>query len=149
VFTVTGSPALAFADAIALVLASDAILTSLAGGGIFAALPRAGRTGLPYVVLGRRDYDDQGGAMQLAGGLAKLSLEVWSDLNGPGLVHQIQSRTRALLLRQTLPLVGFAMLGAALTCAAEQVTLDPDPDMPERNLFHGTQEWTAWLEEAA
>lgn len=147
-WTVTGSPALAFADAIAAVLTADLVLTALVTG-VYAALPRAGRTAVPYVVLARREFDDTGGAMQVAGGLAKIFLEVWSDKDGPAEVQQIQSRIRALLLRRTVPIAGYTMLSASLTCAMETVTLDPDPDMPERTLFHGAQEWTAWLEEAA
>lgn len=146
-FTVTGSPALAFADALTAVLVADAVLSGMVTG-IYGALPRAARVTLPYLVLARREFDDTGGAMQVAGGLAKLFVEVWSGQNGPAEAQAIQSRVRALLLRRTLALSGYAMIDHSLTCAMEQVTLDPDPDMPERSLFHGEQEWTAWLEEA-
>ena len=147
-FTVTGSPALAFADAIALALTSDATLMAMVTG-VYAALPRAGRTLVPYIVLGKRESDDTGGAMQIAGGLSKIFLEVWSNLNGPAQVQQIQGRIRSLLLRRTLLVSGYTMLANSLTCPMESVALDPDPDMPENTLFHGEQEWTAWLEEAA
>lgn len=146
--TVTGSPSLPFADALVAVLTADAVLTGLASSGIYASLPRGVRTVPPYIVIGRREMDDVGGAMQVAGGQARVVVEVWSNLNGPAEAQQMQSRIRALLMRRTLPVSGFLMIDGSLTCVHERVELDFDPDMPERSLFHGVQEWVADLEES-
>jgi Protein of unknown function (DUF3168) len=148
VLTVTGSPALPFADAIRAALLADATLQALVPSGILSALPRATRTTMPYQIIGRRGFDDQGGAMQLEGGHATVFIDTWSDHNGPSEVQQIQARNRVLLQRQPLAVSGFVLIAGSLTCAEELVFVDFDADMPERTLFHGVQEWRAWLEEA-
>jgi hypothetical protein len=145
----TGSPLIPWVDATAALLTADATLVALATGGIYAALPRNGRTTMPYVILGRREMNDQGGAMQLEGGKALLVIDVWSDHNGPSEAQAIQSRIRRVLQRQTLTIVGFAMIAGSMACEEELVFPDFDPDMPERTLFHGVQHWSAYLEEAA
>lgn len=144
----TGSPLLPWVDAALAVLRADAALALLALGGVFASLPLSIRTSLPYVILGRRELNDQGGAMQLEGGKALLIIDVWSDHNGPSEAQAIQSRIRRLLQRQTLVIVGFSMITGSMTCEEETVFTDFDPDMPERSLFHGVQHWGAYLEEA-
>jgi hypothetical protein len=149
VFTVTGSPLLPWVDALTAVLVADAALALLAPGGIVAALPRSVRVVEPYVIVGRREIDTLGGAMQISGGLAHVTLDTWSAQNGPAETQQIQARCRVLLERQALRIPGFAMLDGSLTCEVEDVTADFDPDMPELTLFHGVQTWMAWLEEAA
>src|SRR5437870_252058 len=114
--TVTGSPALPFADAIRAALLADAVLTALAPGGVLSALPRAARTAMPYQIVGRRAFDDQGGAMQLEGGQATVFIDTWSNRNGPGEAQQIQARNRVLLQRQPIAVSGFVLLAGSLTC---------------------------------
>lgn len=147
-FTVTGSPALAFADAILADIKAYATAMTLLTGGVYASLPRGVRKVPPYLMVGRRDLDDQGGAMQLAGGHATVFLDVWSKFNGPAEAQQIQSCLRARLMRRALTVSGFTMIEGSLTCVQEFVMPDPDPDMPEQALFHGVQQWVADLEES-
>lgn len=148
--TVTGSPLGAFGDAIYARLAADVALLALAPGGVYASPPRDVRVPLPYVLVGqRREMTDQGGAMQIEGGLASIWVDVWSDKNGPAETQDILSRIRLLLQRQLLPVPGYSMIERSLTCPEELVTTAPDPDLPTRELFHGLQRWNADLEEAA
>ena len=146
--TVTGSPLLPWVAAIEAVLAGDTVLATLVPGGIYAALPAAGSVLEPYVVLGDRDLDGtDGGAMQIAGGLATLTIDVWSDASSSGEAHGILSRIFALLERQPLEVVGYSLVRGSMTRTKEALIRDFDPDMPERTLFHGSQDWTAWVEE--
>jgi Protein of unknown function (DUF3168) len=149
VFTVTGSPLEAFADAIGAALAADAAFLALATGGIFASVPEGSRATMPYVVLANRTLNDQGGAMQLAGGQAAVQVDFWSGLNTPHEVQALQSRARVVLHRQPVVIVGFAMMQGSLTCEEELVFQDFDPDMPKRSLYHGVQRWIADLEEVS
>lgn len=145
--TVTGSPLAPFADAIYLRLAGDATLAALASGGVHASLPESRRVDPPYVVIGHRTLGDQAGAMQREGGNADVTVDVWSAYNGPAEAQDIQAQIRRLLLRQDIPVAGFALYGGSVTCPEEMCFADFDPDMPERSLFHGVQRWVGLLEE--
>lgn len=147
--TVTGSPKTAFAQAFYLALAADAILLTLVTGGVMTAVRRDVRVSYPYLIVGRRDLRDHGaGAMQREGGTVHLFVDVWSAANDPIEVEQIQSRVRALMTRNDLAVSGFALYAGSVTCPEELVFTEPDPDLPERSLFHGVQQWTGLLEEA-
>lgn len=148
--TVAGSPLAPFADAIYRRLSGDATLLALATGGVGASLSRTERTEPPYVVVGSRELlsTPDGGSMQIEGGSAAVTVEVFSKENGPQEAQDIQSRIRALLQRYDLSIAGYVMHGGSLICEDERVFSDFDPDMPERSGFHGVQRWTALLEEA-
>lgn len=147
-YPVTGSPTQALVDAIRVTLTGDATLMALVTG-VFGHLSEAARTAYPYIVLGRRSRNNDGGAMQIAGGLATLQLDVWSDHNGPSQVHAIQSRVSVLLERRSLSLTGFSLRPGSLTCELEEVFDEDDPDSPDRLLYHGVQRWTGDVEEVA
>lgn len=145
--TVTGSPNAAFADAVFRVLSTDATLLALVTG-VYASAPDAAKLVKPYVIVGDRDFAPQdAGAMQLEGGRARVTLDVWSDYNGPAETQDIQSRIRVLLLRASLPVQGFALFAGSVICEDEQCVADWDPDMPKQSLFHGVQAWIGLLEE--
>jgi hypothetical protein len=146
VFTVTGSPTQAFVDALRAALVADTTLMALVTG-VFGHVSEAARTAYPYLVLGHRSRTNDGGAMQLAGGQVTVQLDVWSDHKGGSEAHAIQSRVAALLERKTLPVTGFAMVEASLTCEFEDVVIDPDDDNPKVSLYHGVQRWAAQIEE--
>lgn len=153
--TVTGSWAGPFADALLRALVADETLLTLLGRGdpalganrVTASQKDQRQRGFPRIVGARREATDQGGALQLEGGQAVLWLDVWSDLNGPHEVHQLQSRVRALLQRRRLTVDGFRLVEGSLTCAEELVFPDFDPDMPQQGLFHGVQKWAADVDE--
>src|SRR5262245_62467548 len=110
------------------------MVTSITG-----ALPRGTRTTYPVLVLGRRTFDGEGGAQQLAGGRAMLQIDVWSQKNGPFEATSILSRVRQLLERRTLNVSGFSMIVGSLHCELEEVFDEPDEDAPEQTLYHGVQ----------
>jgi len=149
---VSGTPLIAFADAIFQRLSTDDALVALAPGGIVASLPQASRTLRPYVIVGsQRELQDRtgAGAMSLEGGKASLVIDVFSDYHGPKEVQDIQARIRLLLQREDLPLVGAVLFGGSLMVEDERVIPDFDPDMPERSGFHGVQRVTGLVEELA
>lgn len=146
--TVTGSPVGPFADAVLTRLKADATLLALATGGIYESLPKRTRVACPYVVLGHQDLGSSDAGMQIEGGQVSVTIDIWSDKNGPNEARAIQSRIRVLLQRYNLTVVGFALVLGSVTCDDERVFPDADPDMPERALFHGVQQWTAYVEEA-
>jgi len=86
--------------------------------------------------------------MQREGGQATVTIDFWSDKNGPQETRTLQARSRTLLQRQDLTVSGFELTRGSVTCDDEKVFADSDPDIPERGLFHGVQRWTAWLEES-
>lgn len=147
--TVTGSPVGPFADAVLTVLKADSVLATLASGGIYTALPLRMRLTSPYVIVGHQQMGPSDAAMQIEGGQITLTVDVWSEANGPHPARAIQSRIRALLQRRDVAVSGFALVLGSVTCDEELVFADKDPDIPERSLFHGIQRWTAYLEEAA
>jgi len=147
-FAVTGSPTQAFIDALRAVLVADAALTALVAG-VFGHLSEAARTAYPYLVLGRRSRQNDGGAMQVAGGKVSVQLDVWSDHKGASEAHAILSRVYAVLERRALSVSGYVVIAGSLTCEMEEVFDEPDADKPEARLYHGVQRWTADIEEAA
>lgn len=148
-YSVTGSPIEAFADAVLTALNDDSTYKDLSSGGVYASLPRATRTAVPYTVLGRRQLLGGGGAMQVDGGTVAAWLDVWSEQNSPHEVQTILSRARAVLQRAPLRVAGYTLIAGSLTCEEELVIPDFDPDAPERSLYHGIQKWTADVEEAS
>jgi Protein of unknown function (DUF3168) len=147
-FTVTGSPTQAFIDALRLALIADATLMALVIG-VFGNLSEAQRTVYPYLVLGRRSRQNDGGAMQIAGGHVSVQFDVWSAHKGASEAHAILSRVAALLERRSLRVSGYAVIAGSLTCEMEEVFDEPDADKPGARLYHGVQRWTADIEEAA
>lgn len=156
---VTGSPLIAFADALYSVLGADAKLPMLARNGtvaVLAAVPRESRTAFPYVVVGRRELKGSGFAMQVSGGEGGVFVDVWSDFNGPEEAQDIQARIRAIVLRdptdavaQRMLLGNARMIADSLTIEDEKVFEDFDADMPKRSRFHGVQFVSADLEETS
>lgn len=146
-YTVTGSPLGPFADAVLTALLDDGNLTAIVGDRIVASTKRGERTTLPYIVGGRRDLMPGAVPMQTEGGEASLWLDFWSELNSPDEVQRMMARARAALSRRTLPVVGFTMRGGSLTCVQELVIPDFDPDMPQKSLYHGVQQWSADIDE--
>jgi hypothetical protein len=146
-YTVTGSPLGPFADAVLTALLEDGNLTDIVGDRIVASTMRGSRTAFPYIVGGRRDLMPGAVPMQTEGGEATIWLDFWSELNSPDEVQRMLSRGRAVLSRRTLPVVGFTMRGGSLVCQQELVIPDFDPDMPQKSLYHGVQQWTADLDE--
>lgn len=147
----TGTPSAPFATAIYQRLRDDATLGALAPGGVHASLPQASRTDRPYVVIGLREFRDNGGVgpggMQREGGVATVTVDVFSDFHGPQETEDIQARIRQLLQRHDLSVSGFVLYRGSLMCEDERVFSDFDPDMPERSGYHGVQRWTGQLEE--
>lgn len=158
---VTGTPLIAFADALYSVLGADPILPTLARRvgatvAVLAAVPRESRLPFPYVVVGRRELKGSGFAMQVSGGEGGVFLDVWSDFNGPEEAQDIQGRIRAIVLRDPTDAVARAMLqnnarmiADSLTIEDEHVEADFDVDMPKRSLQHGVQRVSADLEETS
>lgn len=144
---VTGSPKGPLANAIFVALKADASLVALATGGIYEAMPRATRVSFPYVHVGERNAETNTGAMQREGSDVRVTVHVWSEARGAAECEAIQSRIRAVLQRANLPVTGFLMLGGSLVCDTELCIPDVDPDMPERSLYHGVQQWIADLQE--
>ena len=147
-FMVTGSPAQAFIDVLLTTLRADATLIALVTG-VYGHLTEAQRTAFPYIVLGRRHRDSDGGAMQLAGGHVSVQIDVWSAHKGASEAHAICSRIAAVLERRTLLVSGYAMVAASLTCEMEEVFDEPDTDDPNALRYHGVQRWVATIEESA
>jgi hypothetical protein len=146
-FVVTGSPTQAFVDAVKDRLDGDTTLAALVTG-TYGHLSEAARVAYPYLVLGQRTLDNEGGAMGLPGGRITLQLDGWSDRKGPSQMHTILSRVRVLLERQTLRLDGFVMVVGSLTCELEDVFDEPDEDKPGNRLYHGVQRWVASVDAA-
>jgi hypothetical protein len=145
-FTVTADPTVAFVDAFKAVLTADSTLVALVTG-IYGHLSEAARTPYPYVVLGRRDRSDAG-AMQIAGSMITLQVDVWSDGKGPYAASRIVSRIYALLERRALVVPGFACLPGSLTCEGQEIFDEPDEDKPGSRLYHGVQRWVAEIHES-
>ena len=114
-FTVTGSPTQAYIDALRTILRADATLMALVTG-VFGHLSEAARTAYPYLVLGRRSRQSDGGAMQIAGGHVSVQLDCWSDHQGASEAHAILSRVAVLLERRSLTVSGFAVLNVVFAC---------------------------------
>ena len=146
--TVTGSPIGAFVDALLGVLVGDATLMAIASGGIYTSLPLRQRTPFPFVVLNRHQLGPSDAPMQLEGGRCSVMMDVWSAPNSPDQTRRIQARIRVLLQRRDVAVAGFALIQGSLSCDEELVMQEPDPDIPERQLFHGVQRWSALLEDA-
>lgn len=145
-YPVSGSPTTAFVDAIRALLLADATLTGLLSSttAVFGHLSEAERTDYPYVVLGRRSRTNDAGAMQTAGSMQALQIDVWSDHKGPAEAQGICSRIAVLLERSpTLTMTGFDYVQGSLTCELEDVFDEPDEDSPDRRLYHGVQRWMA------
>jgi hypothetical protein len=146
---VTGSPITAYVDAIRTVLLADTTLMALVTG-LYGHLPDASRTEPPYLVIGRRHRDNDGGAMQIAGGRVTVDVDGWSGAKGPFEMQRILSRVAYLLeRRRTLAVSGFAYLEGSLTCEMEDVFDEPDEDKPESGVYHGVQRWTADIHESS
>jgi hypothetical protein len=146
-FTV-GSPVQAFVDALRTALLADATLTALlsTATAVYGYVPEAARTAYPYLVLGHRTADRDGGAMQVAGGKVTVQLDGWSSHRGASEMQAILSRVSVVLERQTVTVTGFTLIQNSLTCELEGVFEEPDEDAPERRLYHGVQRWTALIE---
>lgn len=141
-YPVTGSPVTAFADGVRTLLQADATLTALVTG-VYGHLSEAARTAYPYVVLGRRSRAGDAGAMQTAGSVVTLQLDVWSDAKGPYPVQQILSRIVVLLERRPVTVTGFTVIEGSVTCEFEEIDDEPDEDTPGARLYHGVQRWQA------
>lgn len=149
---VSGTPLVAFGDAVFQRLNTDGVLSAMVAGNIVASLPQGSRTMRPYVIVGsQRDLMDRtgAGAMTREGGKAAVVVDVFSDYHGPQEVQDIQARIRVLLQRQDIPIVGAALFGGSLAVEDERIMPDFDPDMPERSGFHGVQRVTGLVEELA
>lgn len=145
-FTVTADPTVAFVDALKARLSADATLVALVTG-IFGHLSEAARVSYPYVVLGRRTSDSEGGAMGLPGGQVSLQIDVWSNAKGPFEASAICSRIYQLLERYGLVVPGFDLLNGSLHRAMQEVFDEPDADSPNQLLYHGVQRWMADIHE--
>lgn len=146
-FTSTGSPVQPFVDALRQALRADAAFMAMVTG-LYGDLPASARTAYPYVVLGQRSRQNDSGAMGVAGGHVTVQLDCWSAHRGASEVHAILSRIAVVLERAPLRVSGFDLLHGSLTCELEDVTDEPDPDMPEKRLYHGLQRWTAEIHES-
>jgi hypothetical protein len=152
---VTGSAAGPLVDAVYTRLTTDGPLTVLIAGRVFTSLPKTGsRVPFPYVVIGRVELGSKSaearrlaGAMGKEGVVARLTLDTWSQQNGPSEAFAIQARIRVLFQRQPLVVAGFDVVAGSVTCEDELMFPDVDPEMPDRSLFHGVQQWTAILED--
>lgn len=146
-FTVTGSPVQAFVDALKAALTADAALMAIVTT-VTGHVSETAKQTLPYIVLGRRSRDTNGGAMQLPGGKVTVQIDWWSGARGPYQAQTIGGHVSRLLERQTLRLSGFTMVTGSLTCELEDVFDEPDDDMTDEKLYHGVQRWTADIHEA-
>ena len=146
-FTVTADPTVAFVDAIKARLSADAQLVALVTG-IFGHLSEAARVAYPYLVLGRRTSNNEGGAMGLAGGQVTLQIDGWSNAKGPYAISSIGSRVYAVLERQPLSVSGFALVEGSLTREFQEVFDEPDEDKPDSRLYRLVQRWTAEIDES-
>ena len=147
-FTVTAEPTLAFVDAVASQLRADAVLLAIVTG-VYGHLSEATRVAYPYVVLGRRSFLRDAGAMGCAGGTVSLQLDHWSAAKGTYEVHRMLSRVSVRLERFPLVVPGFDAIASSLTCELSEVFDEPDEDKPENRLYHGVQRWVCELHEAA
>lgn len=146
-FTVTGSPSQAFVDALSATLQADSVLMGLVTG-VFAHVSEKARTNFPYVVLGRRTGDGNGGAMQMPGGQYTVQIDVWSEDKGPFVTSTILSRIFTLLERQPLRVSGFELIRGSLTRTEDEIFTEPDTDDPKQVLYHGVQVWTGEIHES-
>jgi len=121
-------------------MAADDVL-SAALTGIYGYVPAATRTAFPYLVLGRRQRNNDSGGMQAPGGHVTVQIDVWSDHKGPSEMHTLLSRIAWLLERVDISVPGFALVRGSLTCDFEDVFDEPDGDSPDRVLVHGVQRW--------
>lgn len=153
---VTGSPITAFVDAFRNVLIGDteALNGSVAlmglVTGVYGHVSDRARTDFPYLVIGDRHRANDGGAMQIVGGMVSVQLDGWSAAKGPFEMQSILSRVAWLCERRTgFKVAGFAALDGSLTCEFEEVFDEPDADSPGRRLYHGVQRWTALIHESS
>lgn len=147
-FTVTAEPTIAFVDAFRAVLVADATLMALATG-VYGHVPRADRTVLPYVVLGRRSGDDDEGAMGVQGNNVSVQVDGWGDANRPAIIEAIGSRIFALMQRRAgFAVTGFAVIEGSLHREFFDYYLEPDEDKPGSSLYRMVQRWTVKLHEA-
>lgn len=134
---VVGNAVEAAMDAIRVHLRSDATLRGLVTG-IYEQLPEAAQTAYPYVRLSSPSLDNQGyGAMGTSGGVFTGMIDAWSDAKGPHAVRQILAQIKTLVERVDLAIAGHRVAGGSLTVIDERDFDEPDPDMPERRLWHG------------
>lgn len=147
--TVTGSPLGPFALAVFNALKNDATLATLATGGVHAQMPTATEVALPYVVIGRRTMAPEGGTVATDGQRASVWLDVFSGYTGPSEANRILARIRVLLHRAALDVPGYLVTKFSMTCSQELVFPDPDPALDAGNVWHGVQEWSALLSDAA
>jgi hypothetical protein len=153
-YPATGSPTQAVATAIRGTLTGDATLVALVAG-VYGHLP-AGRVDYPFIVVGRRSATDEAGAMQVAGSMVSVQIDVFHGKNatattntlGPGPVHEILSRIYVLLQRRDVTVTGFALIGGSMTRELEDVFDEPDDDAPEQRIYHGVQRWLCEVHEA-
>lgn len=156
-FTVTGSPVKPFVEAVLARLRGDATLLALldpdaavAAEKITGHVSADERMTEPYIVLGRRSRTGDAGAMQVAGSMVSLQIDVFSAHTGPSEASQIQSRIAELLERPTLLVSGFEMVRGSMTVEFEEVFDEPDSDLPDAGkLYHGVQRVVAEIHEAA
>ena len=152
--TVTGAPTQAVVTGIRTVLAADATLIALVTG-IYGHVSEASRTIYPYIVLGRRSRTTESGAMHTPGSTVTVQIDVWhgrndtatSNVLGPGPVHTILSRIAVLLTHVDVTVTGYTLISGSLICELEEVFDEPDPDSPDRRLYHGVQRWQAEVHE--
>ena len=145
---VTGSPVQAVVDTLKTALDADPTLDGLVEG-VFGHLSETARVNYPYLVLGRRHRQNDGGAMGIIGGRVTVQLDGWSDHKGPSEMHTILSRVAAVLERRALTVVGYLAIANSLTCETEEVFFEPDEDKPATGLYHGVQLWAMDVHEAA
>jgi hypothetical protein len=157
-FTVTGSPVKPFVEAVLARLQGDATLLALldadplvAVGKITGHISNDEPLNEPYIVLGRRGkFGEDAGAMQLAGSMVSLQIDVFSAHKGSSEASLIQSRIAVLLERQTLRVKGFEMVQASMTVEFEDVSPETDEDMPDSGtIYHGVQRVVAEIHETA
>lgn len=148
-YPTTGSPTQAVAAAIRSTLTGDATLMALVTG-VFGHLSETERSAYPFVVVGRRSATDDAGAMQVAGSMVTVQVDVFHGNNptatsntlGPATVHQVLSRIYVLLQRRDVTVSGFDLLVGSMTREYEDVADEPDEDAPDQRIYHGIQRWT-------
>lgn len=137
-------------DAVRAHLRSDATLRASVTG-IYEQLPEAERIAYPYTRLSGPMLDSHAyGAMGAigTGGRLTFAVDTWSQAKGPHEVRQIMAAIKVLLLRVDLDIAGHRIARGSLITVEEQDFDEPDPDMPEKRLWHGHQTWALLLEES-
>ncbi len=154
-YPATGSPAQAFVTGVRSILTGDATLMALVTG-VYGHVSEAAKVAYPYLVLSRRSRSGEAGAMQTAGSMVTVQLDVWHGRNptattntvGPATVHAVLQRASVLLERRPVTVTGFQLIDGSVTCEFEEVFDEPDDDAPEQRLYHGVQRWVAEVHDA-